>query len=101
MAQKKKGEIGSSFDGFLAEEGILETCEERALKQILADQIKAAMERDSLTKSAMAERIETSRRARSPAGPQEYWRDAAHHATRRRRSWKRTPFGTVMNERHR
>jgi len=28
MAQKKKGKIGSSFDGFLAEEGILETCEE-------------------------------------------------------------------------
>jgi antitoxin HicB len=63
MARKKKGEIGSSFDGFLAEEGILETCEEQALKQILADQIKAAMEKDSLTKSAMAERSETSRRA--------------------------------------
>jgi antitoxin HicB len=31
------------------------------LKQILADQIKAAMEKDSLTKSAMAERIETRR----------------------------------------
>ena len=43
MAQKKKGTIGSSFDAFLAEEGILETCEEQALKQILADQIIAAM----------------------------------------------------------
>ncbi|MCX6626187.1 MAG: Fis family transcriptional regulator [Candidatus Solibacter sp.] len=63
MAQKKKGEIGSSFDGFLAEAGILETCEEQALKQMLADQIKAAMEKDSLTKSAMAERMQTSRRA--------------------------------------
>jgi hypothetical protein len=63
MAQKKKGEIGSSFDGFLAEEGILGKCEEQALKQILADQIKAAMEKDSLTKSAMAERMQTSRRA--------------------------------------
>ena len=40
MAQKKKGRIGSTLDGFLAEEGILETCEEQALKQILADQIK-------------------------------------------------------------
>ena len=40
MAQKKKGKIGSSFDGFLAEEGILETCEEQALKQILANQEK-------------------------------------------------------------
>src|SRR6266496_1247272 len=63
MAQKKKGKIGASFDGFLAEEGILETCEEQALKQILADQIQAAMKKDSLTKSAMAERMQTSRRA--------------------------------------
>ncbi|MGA3098879.1 MAG: Fis family transcriptional regulator [Bryobacteraceae bacterium] len=60
---KKKGKIGASFDGFLAEGGILETCEKQALKQILADQIKAAMEKDSLTKSAMAERMQTSRRA--------------------------------------
>jgi antitoxin HicB len=63
MAQTKKGKIGSSFDGFLAEEGILETCEEQALKQILADQIIAAMESESLTKSAMAARMQTSRRA--------------------------------------
>jgi antitoxin HicB len=63
MAQKKKGKTGSSFDGFLAEEGILESCEEQALKQILADQIKAAMEKESLTKSAMAARMQTSRRA--------------------------------------
>ena len=63
MAQKQQGKIGSSFDGFLAEEGILATCEERAVKQILADQIKAAMEKESLTRSAMAQRMQTSRRA--------------------------------------
>lgn len=63
MARKKKGKLGSSFDAFLAEEGILETCEEQALKQILADQITAAMEKDGLTKSAMAQRMQTSRRA--------------------------------------
>ena len=63
MDQKKKGKIGSSFDSFLAEEGILESCEEQAVKQILADQIKAAMEKDHLTKSAMATRMQTSRRA--------------------------------------
>ena len=63
MAQKKKGKLGSSFDAFLAEEGILETCEEQALKQILVDQIMAAMQKDSLTKSAMAARMQTSRRA--------------------------------------
>ena len=63
MPQKKKGRLGSSFDEFLAEEGILEVCEEQAIKQILADQIVAAMKKDSLTKSAMAARMHTSRRA--------------------------------------
>ena len=61
--REKKGRIGSSFDGFLAEEGILESCEQQALKEILADQIKAAMEKESLTKSEMAARMQTSRRA--------------------------------------
>jgi antitoxin HicB len=63
MDKKKKGKIGSSLDSFLAEEGILETCEEQALKQILADQIMAAMEKNRITKSAMAARMQTSRRA--------------------------------------
>ena len=63
MARKKKGTVGSSFDDFLAEQGILQECEEQAVKQILADQIKAAMEKDRLTKAAMATRMQTSRRA--------------------------------------
>jgi hypothetical protein len=36
MPRKKKGKVGSSFDGFLSEQGILEECEEQAVKQILA-----------------------------------------------------------------
>ena len=63
MTHKKRGKVGSSFDDFLAEQGILEECEEQAVKQILADQIKAAMEKDRLTKAAMALRMQTSRRA--------------------------------------
>ena len=63
MTNKRKGKVSSSFDGFLAEQGILEECEEQAIKQILADQIKAAMEKDRLTKAAMAIRMRTSRRA--------------------------------------
>jgi len=59
----RTGRIGSSFDDFLAEQGMLAECEERAIKQILADQIKAAMEQDRLTKAAMAARMQTSRRA--------------------------------------
>lgn len=38
-------------------------CEKQAVKQILADRIKAAMEKDRLTKAAMAIRMQTSRRA--------------------------------------
>lgn len=63
MPRKPKGRIGSSFDDFLASEGILQECEEKAIKQILADQIKAAMAKDNLTKAAMATRMKTSRRA--------------------------------------
>jgi len=67
MALKKrpqhKAKIGSSFDDFLAQEGILRECEEQAIKQILADQIKAAMATHQLTKAAMAARMQTSRRA--------------------------------------
>lgn len=63
MTKRQKGRIGSSFDEFLASEGILEECEEQALKQILADQITKAMETEKLTKTAMAQRMRTSRRA--------------------------------------
>ena len=63
MSLIKKGKIGSSFDEFLAEQGILRECEEQAIKQILADQIKSAMEKERLTKTAMASRMQTSRRA--------------------------------------
>ena len=63
MTHRKMGKVGSSFDDFLTEEGMLEECEEQAIKQILADQIKAAMEKDRLTKAAMAIRMQTSRRA--------------------------------------
>ena len=34
-----KGRIGSSFDAFLDEQGIRESVEEQAIKEIIADQI--------------------------------------------------------------
>jgi hypothetical protein len=95
---KKKGKIGSSFDGFLAEEGILETCEEQALKQILADQIVAAMEREPHQVRDGGSDADQQARSRSVAGPQEYQRDAAHDAARRRSCWKATPFGTGITD---
>ncbi len=35
--------IGSDFDEFLAEEGLLSSCEDEAIEEILADQTKDAM----------------------------------------------------------
>jgi antitoxin HicB len=46
-----------------AQQGILQECEEQAIKPILADHIKAAMKKDRLTKAAMTIHMRTSRRA--------------------------------------
>ena len=61
----KKGHIDrtESFDEFLAVDGLLEETEELALKQVIADQVAAAMEANGLTKKQMAERMHTSRTA--------------------------------------
>ncbi|PLX44642.1 MAG: Fis family transcriptional regulator [Hyphomicrobiales bacterium] len=58
-----KKNIGSSFDDFLKEDGLLEATEEQAIKEILADQIAKAMRDQSLSKTAMAKRMNTSRQA--------------------------------------
>ncbi|MEE8058764.1 MAG: hypothetical protein V3T17_13180 [Pseudomonadales bacterium] len=63
MTAKNNPHIGDSFDELLAEDGLLEACEELAVKEILADQIKLEMEERQLTKTAMAKRTGTSRRA--------------------------------------
>jgi hypothetical protein len=62
MAKKSKGRIGSSFDDYLVEEGIREEVEDLALKEIIADQLAQAMTKMGITKTAMAERMGTSRR---------------------------------------
>ena len=60
----KKGYVDRSetFDQFLAKDGLLAETEDAALKEIIADQIKVAMNSEGLTKTAMAERMKTSRR---------------------------------------
>jgi antitoxin HicB len=55
--------IGSDFDDFLAEEGLLEEAEALAVKRILAFQIKELMESQNLSKTEMARRLQTSRAA--------------------------------------
>ncbi len=59
--EEKHPHIGSSFDDFLAEEGMLERVNARALKRVIAWQLSQAMEAKELTKTEMAERMGTSR----------------------------------------
>ena len=51
-----------TFDEFLESQGLLAICEEDAIKEIIADQIRAAMKDQGLTKTAMAARMQTDRR---------------------------------------
>jgi antitoxin HicB len=55
--------IGSDFDDFLAEEGLLEEAEAVAVKRVLAFQIKELMDEQNLSKTEMARRMQTSRAA--------------------------------------
>lgn len=52
---------GSHFDGFLAEHGILAETEAAAVKRVIAFQIGQEMERQRLTKCALAKLMQTSR----------------------------------------
>src|SRR3989304_488786 len=64
MKKRKRGYVDHSetFDEFLAKEGLLAETEESAIKEIIADQIKLAMDKKGLSKTAMAARMKTSRR---------------------------------------
>lgn len=53
--------VGSDFDDFLAEDGLLEEAMAVAIKRVIAWQIAEAMKSRGLSKKAMAERMHTSR----------------------------------------
>lgn len=59
----KSEHVGQSFSDFLDELGIREEIEAQAIKAILADRLREAMRQEGLTKTAMAARMGTSRRA--------------------------------------
>lgn len=63
MAKKKNPHLGSKFDDFLAEEGLLEEVTATAMKRVLAWQIAQLMKKQRVTKSVMAKRMRTSRAA--------------------------------------
>jgi ribosome-binding protein aMBF1 (putative translation factor) len=59
----KKKNIGSSFDGWLREEGIYEEVAATAIKRVLARQVEAARKEKGFSKAEMARRMHTSRAA--------------------------------------
>ena len=57
----KKKHHGSSFESYLAEDGLLAEATLAATKKVIAAQIADAMRKKGLTKSAMAAEMETTR----------------------------------------
>ena len=53
--------IGSSFDNFLEEENILSRASAEALKRVISWQIQHFLDNNHVTKTAFAERMQTSR----------------------------------------
>ncbi|SRR5690606_2383457 len=53
--------IGSDFEQFLQEDGLLEDCSAVALKRVIAWQLVEAMKAQGVSKSEMASRMRTSR----------------------------------------
>lgn len=60
MAKKN---IGSNFDDFLEEEGLLEETTAVAIKRYIAFQLAEKMSEEHLSKAEMARRMDTSRSA--------------------------------------
>ncbi len=58
---QEKGRIGTTFEGFLKDEGILEETNAVAIKRVLAWQLELAMQEQSLSKNQMAKIMQTSR----------------------------------------
>ena len=53
--------VGSNFDDFLEEEGILAKTDVVTLKRVIAFQVEQIMKEQNLSKTEMARRINTSR----------------------------------------
>ena len=62
MTENKSRVSNETFDEFLDSQGILEVCEDHAIKEIIAEQLAEAMQQQGITKVAMAAKMKTSRR---------------------------------------
>ena len=58
---KKNKHIGSSFDDFLQEEGLLAEAEATAVKRVIAQQVEKVMAERHISKSTLARMMQTSR----------------------------------------
>ncbi len=69
----KNKNIGSDFDDFLAEQGLLAEAETVAVKRVIAYQVEQMMKEQNLSKTEMSRRMNTSRaaleRLLDPANP--------------------------------
>ena len=54
-------QLGSSLDSLLAEDGTLEAVSARAIKRVIARQLRALMQDQGVTKVALASKMQTSR----------------------------------------
>lgn len=55
--------LGQDFSEFMKDQGLYEEAQELATKKIIAAQLKAEMEKQHLTKTAIAKRMNTTRTA--------------------------------------
>lgn len=73
MSTVDKKHIGSDFDDFLRDEGVLDEAEAVATKRVIAYQLAQEMERANISQSELARRMKTSRssveRLLDPANP--------------------------------
>lgn len=57
----KRQHIGSDFDDFLEQEGLLADCEAGALKRVVAWQLEQEMRRRRISRAKLASRMKTRR----------------------------------------
>ncbi len=62
-SRKKEQHLGSSFDDFLEEEGILEEAESVAAKRVFVFQLEKELKRQRIKKDELADMMGTSRSA--------------------------------------
>ena len=61
LNKMKRKHLGSKFENFLAEQGILEECRAAEIKFKIARELEKAMSEQKLSKAEIAKRLKTSR----------------------------------------